>query len=145
MRRVLGIRDFRLYWVGQATSLLGDNFHFIAAPWLVLQLTGDPLILGAVMALGGVPRAVFTLVGGAITDRFSPRIVMITSDIIRFLLTTMLAALVITGAIQVWMMYLVALIFGVVSGFFMPASMSMLPRLVEGDDPAAGKCAGAGH
>ncbi len=73
MRRVMTLRDFRLLLVGTATSLLGDQFALIATPWLALQLTNDPLVLGIVLALEGLPRAAFMLVGGAVTDRFAPR------------------------------------------------------------------------
>jgi MFS family permease len=65
-------------------SLLGDQFYMVAAPWLVLKLTGDPLALGAVLAVGAIPRAAIMLVGGAITDRFSPRLIMLASDIIPY-------------------------------------------------------------
>ena len=51
--RVMSIRDFRLLFAGSATSLLGDQFALIAVPWLVLKLTGDPLILGINLALEG--------------------------------------------------------------------------------------------
>jgi len=57
----------------------------------VLRLTGDPLALGLVIALGTIPRAIFTLIGGAITDRVSPRQVMLLSDIIRLFLTALMA------------------------------------------------------
>jgi hypothetical protein len=57
MLRVLSLRDFRLLFSGATTSLLGDQFALIATPWLVLQLTGDPLALGIVLALEGLPRA----------------------------------------------------------------------------------------
>ncbi len=138
MRRVLGLRNFRLLWIGQATSLIGDHFHFIAISWLVLQLTGDPLTLGTVLALGGVPRAAFTLVGGAITDRFNPRTVMLLSDVIRLGLTLLMAVLVFADAMQVWMFYGFALSFGIVSGFFMPASMTILPRVTPSQDLQGG-------
>ena len=86
MKRVFGIRDFSLLFAGQTTSLLGDQFYSIAGAWLVLRLTGDPLALGLVIALGTIPRAIFTIIGGAITDRVSPRQVMLLSDIIRLVL-----------------------------------------------------------
>lgn len=73
MARVMSLRDFRLLFAGTSTSLLGDQFALIATPWLVLQLTGDPLALGIVLALEGFPRALFMLLGGAVTDRLSPR------------------------------------------------------------------------
>ena len=70
MAKVLRNRNFRLLWAGQGTSLLGDQFAFIALPWLVLRLTNDPLALGLTLALGGIPRALIMLIGGAIADRF---------------------------------------------------------------------------
>jgi len=86
MKRVMALRDFRLLFAGASTSLLGDQFALIATPWLVLQLTGDPLALGIVLALEGIPRAAFMLIGGAITDRFSPRLIMLASDVLRLIL-----------------------------------------------------------
>jgi MFS family permease len=132
--RVLKTRDFRLLWIGQGTSLLGDQFYLIALPWLVLQLTGDPLALGTVLALAGIPRAIFMLLGGAVSDRFSPRAVMLASDAIRLILTGLLAGLVLIGSVQLWMLYVLALAFGLVSGFFMPASSTILPQLIAVDD-----------
>ena len=138
MKRVLAIRDFLLLWIGQSTSLLGDQFHFIALSWLVLKMTGDPLALGVVMAVGGIPRAIFTVIGGAITDRISPRQVMLISDIIRLFISALLAVQVLTGTLQVWMIYVYSLVSGVVSGAFAPASMSITPRLVPSEDLQAG-------
>ncbi len=138
MLRVLTLRDFRLLFGGAATSLLGDAFAFIATPWLVLQLTGDPLALGIVMALEGLPRAVFILVGGAITDRLSPRVIMIASDTTRLLLTALMALAVFTGAVQMWMVYAFGLGFGLVAGFAIPAENSIVPVLLSADDLQAG-------
>ena len=80
MVAVFSLRDFRLLFSGATTSLLGDHFALIATPWLVLKMTGDPLALGMVLALEGIPRAIFMLLGGAITDRISPRVIMLVSD-----------------------------------------------------------------
>jgi len=57
-------RDYRLLFAGQSISHLGDQFHLIALPWLVLALTRDPLQLGGVLAVAGIPRALLMLVGG---------------------------------------------------------------------------------
>ncbi len=138
LARVMGMRDFRLLFVGTLTSLLGDQFALIATPWLVLKLTGDPLALGIVLALEGLPRAIFMLLGGAVTDRVSPRLVMIISDVIRFVLTAWLAVMVYLGQVQMWMVYLFALGFGLVAGFAIPAENSIVPMLVEKDDLQAG-------
>lgn len=138
MLRVMALRDFRLLFSGAATSLLGDQFALIATPWLVLRLTGDPLTLGIVLALEGIPRAVLMLLGGAITDRLSPRLLMLASDIIRFLLTAMMAMVIFFGTIPLWMIYVFSLGFGLVAGFAIPAENSIVPMLVEERDLQAG-------
>ncbi|MDR3575643.1 MAG: MFS transporter [Anaerolineaceae bacterium] len=138
MARVMSLHDFRLLFTGSATSLLGDQFALIATPWLVLKLTGDPLALGIVLALEGIPRAVFMLLGGAVTDRISPRLVMLISDCIRFILTSLMAVVVFTGIVQVWMLYAFSLGFGLVAGFAIPAENSMVPMLVAEQDLQAG-------
>jgi MFS family permease len=136
--RVLSLRDFRLLFGGTATSILGDQFYLIATPWLVLQLTRDPLAVGIVIALGGIPRAILMLVGGAAVDRFSPRAILIAADVVRLLLTGLLALAVVTGSIQMWMLFAVSIGFGTVAGFAIPASNSMVPRLVPDRDLQAG-------
>src|SRR5512138_636414 len=130
---VLGIRNFRLLWIGEGISLLGDQFHMIALPWLVLSLTGNPLAVGTVMAMAGIPRALFMLVGGALTDRFTPRKLMINSNLARMILTALLAGLVATDMIQLWMLYALALFFGLADAFFFPAQTSIVPQLVDED------------
>jgi len=138
MFRVISNRDFRLLWIGGSISILGSQFSFIAMPWLVLQLTNDPLALGIVMALAGIPRAVFMLMGGAITDRVSPRAILLICDWINFFTTGLAAILVFTGAMQVWMLYIFSLVGGLVSGFVIPASNSVVPSLVPEADLQAG-------
>ncbi len=138
MARVLALRDFRLLFAGTATSLLGDQLALIATPWLVLTLTGDPLALGFVLALGGVPRAVFMLLGGAVTDRLSPRRIMLIADIVRLGLTAAMAAVVLSGLVDVWMLYAFGLSFGLVAGFAIPAENSIVPMIVGKGDLQAG-------
>jgi MFS family permease len=138
MANVFALRDFRLLFSGATTSMLGDQFALIATPWLVLKLTGDPLALGIVLALEGIPRAVFMLLGGAITDRISPRVIMLISDAIRFMLTALMALVVFTGTVQMWMLYAFGLAFGLVAGFAIPAGNSIVPMLVEEQDLQAG-------
>jgi MFS family permease len=134
----MSLRDFRLLFAGTSTSLLGDQFALIATPWLVLQLTGDPLALGIVLALEGFPRALFMLLGGAVTDRLSPRMVILASDFIRLALTGLMALAIFTGSVQMWMVYVFALGFGLVAGFAVPAGNSIVPMLVAEEDLQAG-------
>jgi MFS family permease len=130
----LGNRDFRLYWIGQSISMLGDQFHNIAAVWLVLLLTADPLALGAVLALSGIPQAIFSLFGGAVIDRFSPRRVMVFADLARLFLTAYLAAKIFTGTLELWMIFVYAFVTGAILGIFGPASSSIIPRILPEKD-----------
>lgn len=124
-------RNFILLWIGEAISLIGDQFYMIALPWLTLQLTGDALATGGVLAVGGIPRALFMLVGGAFSDRFSARTVMLASNLMRMVLVVALAILVLLGNIQLWMLYAFALVFGLADAFFYPAQSAIVPRLVN--------------
>lgn len=124
-------RDFKFLWIGEAISLIGDQFYMIALPWLVLQLTGNALAMGTVLALAGVPRALFMLVGGALTDRFTPRMVMLASNLLRMVLVSSLALIIVMGQIEMWMLYMFALVFGLVDAFFYPAQNAIVPRLVN--------------
>src|SRR3954464_15079665 len=111
------LRDFRLLWVGEAISGLGDQFAMIALPWLALVLTGSGLVLGSVLALMAIPRAALMVVGGAYVDRLSPRRVMIVSNAVRFGAIGALGVLVLAGSAQLWMLYAFALIFGIADAF----------------------------
>jgi MFS family permease len=127
----LRVRDFRLFWLGEAISTLGDQFAMIALPWLALVLTGDAFALGAVLALMALPRALFMLIGGAYVDRVSPRLVMLGSNAVRLLAVGVLGFIVLEGAAAMWMLYAFALVFGIADAFFYPALTAMVPDLVD--------------
>jgi len=127
----LRLRDFRLVFSGESISLLGDHFHFVALAWLTLQLTGSGVALGTVLMAAAIPRAVFMLVGGAMSDRISPRSLMLVSNAIRGVVVTVIAVLVLTGHAQLWQLYGLAVIFGVVDAFFHPALNTIVPMLVS--------------
>jgi MFS family permease len=135
---VLRVRNFRLLWIGSLISVLGDQVHFIALPWLVLQLTGSALALGTVLALGGIPRALLMLLGGALTDRFSPRTILLLSTVLRMVLTALLAGLVWSATIELWMLYVLALVFGVVDAFAFPADAALIPQVLPPEQLQAG-------
>ncbi len=136
--RPLQTRDFRLLFGGETISLLGDQFHFIALAWLALQLTGSGLALGTVLMVAAVPRIAFMLVGGASSDRMSPRTLMIVSNVVRGVTVAVLATLVLSGHAALWQLYLLAVVFGIADAFFMPAINTILPMLVADDGlPAA--------
>jgi hypothetical protein len=132
-RNPFAVRDFRLLWVGEAVSALGDQFALIALPWLALVLTGSPLALGGAMAVMAIPRALLMLVGGVSVDRFSPRRVMLGSNAVRLVAVSALGVVVLFGEAEVWMLYAFALVFGVADAFFFPAQTAIVPELVADD------------
>ena len=131
-------RNFRLLWLGEGVSLLGDQFYLVGLGWFTMQLTGSSLALGAVMMTAAFPRAILMLVGGAITDRFSPRSVMLASNALRAIITIILAALAVTNTLQLWQLYVLAASFGIVDAFFYPAYGSMIPHVVDKENLEAG-------
>ncbi len=126
-------RSFRLVWIGESVSMLGDQFYLVALPWLTLELTGSTLALGLVLMAAAIPRAALMLVGGALSDRLQPRMVMLASSAARAVLVGVLAALVWTDAIQLWHLYLLGALFGAADAFFQPAALALIPRMVGSD------------
>ena len=90
----LRVRNFRLLIGGQMVSTIGDMFYAVALPWFVLSSGGTPTDLGIVLAAYGIPRAGSVLLGGALSDRIQPRLMMLVADIARALLVGGLAAIV---------------------------------------------------
>ena len=123
--------NFSLLFAGSTISTIGDQFTLVALPWLVLKLTGDPAALGLVLATMAFPRAVFMLIGGAVVDRMSPRRVLLGSRAVNALLVSLLALLVLAGAIQMWMIYAIALGIGLSTAFSYPAGSAILPQLMQ--------------
>jgi MFS family permease len=126
------LRDRNFAWLmsGGVISALGDQFTMIALPWLVLQLTGDPLALGMMVALLGVPRAVLILFGGALVDRYSPKRVLMLTKHVNTVLLALLAALVLSGRATLPLVTSLAIVLSLASAFSIPAGTSMLPMAV---------------
>ena len=127
-------RAFRLVWSGEMVSMVGDASYEVTFAWLVLSVTGSPATLGAVMLATTLPRGVLLLLGGAITDRLSPRLVMLVTNVVRGAAVGLLAALVSTGALATWHLYAVGVVVGTAEAFFWPASSSIVPSLVDERD-----------
>src|ERR671927_282421 len=103
-RRLEALREknFRRFFVGHATSLLGTGMVGVALSFAVLDLTGSVSDLGFVLAAQTVPLVLFLLVGGTVADRLPRRAVMLVSDSARCLTQGALAALLISGHARLW-------------------------------------------
>ena len=129
-RHPLFNRDFRYLWIGNTISGCGDQFFLVALPWLILQLTGSGAVLGGIMMVEAIPRAALMLVGGAVTDRISPRKIMILTATVRALLVGALAAFIWAHHVEVWQIYVLRFLFGVADAFAAPAAQTLLPSIV---------------
>lgn len=130
-RHAMRESNFRLLFAGNTVSLLGDQFYFVAFPWLVLQQTGSSIAMGATMAAGAVPRSLLMLLGGAVSDRVSPRKIMLTAAALRCGLVAVLGLLIWVNSLQTWQLYALAALFGAADAFDVPAAGALMPALVE--------------
>src|SRR5207244_1364951 len=80
MLQPLRVRDFRLLWVGQTVSLLGDGVLSVALAWQTLDISPHPTSLALVLFARVLPRSILLLVGGAVSDRFQRRTLMLVAD-----------------------------------------------------------------
>lgn len=131
-------RSFSLLFSGQLTSALGDQMFALALPWTVIAVTGDPIQAAIVLAAEAIPRVLLLPVGGALSDRINPRIVMLLSDIGRAGVVGALGVTLLSGLPPLWVVALLAALQGVGSGLFLPGSQAILPWTVKNADiPAA--------
>ena len=126
----LRIRNYRLYFTGQAISLCGTWMQTIAQDWLVLKLTNSGTQLGIVSALQFLPVLFLGPWGGVIADRFPKRNILLVTNIVAGLLALILGLLVVAGTVQVWMIYILALGLGLVSVVDNPTRQSFLIEMV---------------
>jgi MFS family permease len=129
----LARRDYRRLLSGLSVSLLGDGVFLVALAWQVYTLKGAPSALGAVGIAMTVPTIACLLLGGALSDRYDRRRVMICADAVRALATATLATLALCGALTFAELLAVAVVQGAASAFFDPASDAIVPELLEGD------------
>jgi len=134
----LNNRNFRLLLFGGVIYLLGNKVHFIVLAWLALQLTGSSLTLGFVLMTAAIPKAFFMLFGGALSDRFSLRRLMLISNISRAAIATCIAIFVFYETIALWHLYLFVLLISVADSLFLPTIMTTIPRLLEKDKLESG-------
>lgn len=127
----LAIRNYRLYFIGQAISLTGTWMQTVAQGWLVLELTGSGVQLGAIIALQFVPMMLLGLWGGLIADRLDRQSIFYWTQALFGILTFVLGVLVYTGDVQLWMIYVFVLCFGFVRAFDQPARQMFVAELVD--------------
>jgi MFS family permease len=131
--RVLRHRDFRLLWLGQAASVVGDNIVTVALALFIVDRTGNATDLGFVLGAYSLPLIAFLLIGGVIADRLPRHRVVVATDLVRFVLHALLAILIVTGAVRIWHIVVIGMLFGTAEAFFRPAATALLPQTVPED------------
>ncbi|MGP0019713.1 MAG: MFS transporter [Candidatus Sulfotelmatobacter sp.] len=132
--RALRHRNFQLFFSGQLISLIGTWMQTVAQSWLVYRLTGSGLKLGAVGFASQIPVFLFAPIGGIVADRSNRRHVVIGTQIASMLLAFVLAALTLTHRVQVWHVFGLAALLGVVNAFDIPGRQSFLVDMVGRED-----------
>lgn len=130
----LRYRNYRLYWLGQLSSVLAQNMDGVAQSWLVLELTNSPLLLGLTGLSFAIPTITLTLLGGVIADRTDRRRIMIFSQLGSAAIFCTLATLVIMQWIALWQVMSLAFLSGCIRAFDRPSRMALLPQMVPKDD-----------
>ena len=129
-------RDFRLLWSGMCISLLGDGVFFVALAWQAYALSDVPSALSIVGIAMTVPTIACLLLGGVISDRTNRRRVMLAADVFRGFVVGGIAALSLTGSLQLWELATLAALYGAATAFFNPSFDAIVPDLLPASDLA---------
>jgi MFS family permease len=129
----LRVRNYRLFFFGQLVSASGSWMQQVAQDWLVLRLTDAALPLGITVALQFAPMLVFGAWAGVIADRLDKRRLLVATQAAMAVLALVLGGLTATGAVRLWMVYVLALLLGCATAFDMPARQAFVTDMVGPD------------
>ena len=132
--RALRHRNYRLFYTGQSISLCGTWMQTIAQAWLVLQITDSKVALGTVTMLQFLPITMFVLFAGVIADRVPKRNFIVGTQLLAMAQALTLAALVWSGHVELWHVYVLAFVLGLANAFDQPARQAFVFEMVGRDD-----------
>ncbi len=132
--RALRHRNFRLFWTGQLVSVIGTWMQSVAQGWLMHRLTSSPLMLGLLGFCQFLPVTLLSLRAGVVVDRMDKRRLILITQACALAQAVTLAIVVTTGTVQPWMVLVLALAFGVINAFDLPARQSILIEMVGKED-----------
>jgi MFS family permease len=126
----LQVPNFRLFTTSNVLAMSGSWMQRIAQDWLVLELSGSVAAVGITVALQFAPMLLFGLYGGLIVDRYSKRMLLMLTQATVALLSTVLAVLAITGIVEVWHVFIIAFLVGMVTVVDNPTRQVFVNELV---------------
>ena len=130
MFRALGSRNFAILWVGSFVANVGIWMQSVAMGWLIYNLTSSASWLGRVGFASAAPTLLLGLLGGAIIEHADRRRLLCTCSLVFTACGAALAAITITGVVEIWMIMLISLVSGTATAFFMPVFQAVLPSTV---------------
>jgi MFS family permease len=132
--RALRHRNFQLFFSGQFISLIGTWMDNIAEAWLVYRLTGSSLKLGAIGFASQIPVFLMAPLGGIVADRYNRQHIVIATQASSMVLALTLATLTLTHKVQIWHIFVLAALLGVVNAFDIPARQAFIVDMVGRED-----------
>lgn len=127
-------RNYRLFYMGQSASLIGTWMQTIAQAWLVLEITDSQAALGLVTMLQFLPITIFVLFAGVIADRVPKRDFLVGTQLLAMAQALILAALVVTNTVELWHVYVLAVMLGLSNAFDMPTRQAFAIEMVGRED-----------
>jgi len=137
--RSLRVRNYRLFFVGHSVSVSGTWMQRVAQDWLVLQLTDDAVALGVAAALQFGPTLVLGMWGGLLVDRADRRKLLLATQTSMLVLALVLGVVTLTGVVRLWMVYLLALLLGLITVVDSPGRQAFVADLVGPSDYVNGQ------
>ncbi len=126
--------DFSLMWAGAFTSSVGTWMQEVAQNWLILTMTGSAFWLGLDAFLGDAPFLIFSLLGGVFADRIDRRRILLGSQVVQMTSAFLLAALILTHSVEIWIILTLSFVVGLAQSFGAPAYAALVPTLVDRQD-----------
>jgi MFS family permease len=132
--KVLRHREFAWFWGGQAISLVGTWMQNFAQSWVVTGITHTAMALGLVNFMMSIPTLVLMPLGGVAADRVERRKILIYTQWLMLVLALIMGALVAANRLQIWHVYVIAVLSGVATAYELPSYQSFYPQLVDKED-----------
>ena len=134
LKRSFQHRNYRLFFAGQLTSLIGTWMQTVAQSWLVYRLTDSAALLGLVGFASQIPILILSPLGGAVADRYFRRRVLLITQTASMLLALLLAILTLTNSVRIWEVFVLASLLGAVNAFDVPTRQSFVAEIVKRED-----------
>jgi MFS family permease len=131
-------KPFRWYALGVLASLTGSLMQEIVVAWVAYQMTGSSFVLGSILFSFQVPMLLVGILGGLAADRFNRKRIIVITQVLALGISLSWLTLSVTGALQVWHLYVLSALFGSIVAFEIPARFAIIPQLVAEEDTLNG-------